>query len=258
MNRISAVGFDLFNTLITLEASVLRDAVSRLMDSLEQSGLALDHESFKKSHQALAMRFFERARQDNRETHNRFWISEALETQGYHVPPDDRIIAKAVDAYFSVFLQHCRLIPGTKEMLECLQGRYRLGLLSNFTHAPAAREIVRIVGLEPFFDVVLISGEVGYRKPHPIIFGQFIEYLGVDKNQIVYVGDDPGQDIKGAQQAGIQPVWTTYVLDKNIPFAPGDPSFLGQEPDRSVPTISTWKDLCFVLKELDGGGEARV
>ncbi|MEA2039287.1 MAG: HAD family hydrolase [Thermodesulfobacteriota bacterium] len=256
MNRISALGFDLFNTLITVEANILGDAVSRLMYSLEQSGLALDHESFKKSHKAIAMRFFERARQDHRETHNRFWISEALESQGYHVLPDDRIIARAVDAYFSAFFQHCRLIPGTEEMLIRLKDRYCLGLLSNFTHPPAAREIIRIVGLEPFFDVVLISGDIGYRKPHPLIFRRFIEHLGVDKDQLVYVGDDPGPDIKGAQQAGIQPVWTTYVLDKNIPFAPGDPSFRGEEPDRSVPRISTWKELLFVLKELDEGGGA--
>ena len=52
-------------------------------------------------------------------------------------------------------------------MLGELKERYRLGLLSNFTHAPAAKEIIDGVGLASLFDVVLISGDLGYRNPHP-------------------------------------------------------------------------------------------
>ena len=95
-------------------------------------------------------------------------------------------------------------------MLSTLRKVYRLGLLTNFTHGPAAREIIDTLGLNPFFDVVLISGELGYRKPHPFVFRQLIKYLGVEKDQILYVGDDPEPDITGAQKAGLQPVLTTY------------------------------------------------
>ncbi|MBW1672743.1 MAG: HAD-IA family hydrolase, partial [Deltaproteobacteria bacterium] len=68
---------------------------------------------------------------------------------------------------------------------------------------------------------VLISGELGYRKPHPFVFHQLIEQLGVRKYQILYVGDDPKPDITGAHKAGLQPVLTTYVRDQNIQFVPG-------------------------------------
>ena len=43
MNRIKAVGFDLFNTLITVEPHALDDAENRLTRSLKQSGLALEN-----------------------------------------------------------------------------------------------------------------------------------------------------------------------------------------------------------------------
>ncbi len=247
MNHIKAIGFDLFNTLITAELGALDEAVIRLIRSLRESGLALEEGAFKQAHREAALRFVKETRQDGRETHNRFWISAALETQGYNVPPDDARIAGAVDAYFSPFFEHCHLIPGTTEMLGSLKDQYRLGLLSNFTHGPADMEIIDGLGLTPFFDVVLISGDLGYRKPHPFVFRRLIDQLGVKKNQILYIGDDPEPDISGARQAGIQPVWMTYVRDRDIPFMPSNPSGPPEEPDETVARISTWKDLLSLL-----------
>ena len=246
MDQIKAIGFDLFNTLITADTQALIDAMSRLTQSLQQSGLALELDAFKKAHRDAALRFIKETRQHGKETHNRFWISAALESQGHNVPPDDPIIAKAVEAYFSAFPEHIQLIPGTSEMLGTLKGRYRLGLLSNFTHAPAAKAVLDSVGLTPFFDVLIISGELGYCKPHPLVFRRLIEQLGVKKGQILFVGDDPLPDITGALQAGLQPVWMTYVRDKNIPLSPSASSD-AEMVDSKVPVISTWQDLVDLL-----------
>jgi putative hydrolase of the HAD superfamily len=248
MNRIKAVGFDLFNTLITVEPQALDEAENRLVCSLRQEGLAVEREPFKQVHREAALRFIRDAQRDGRETHNRFWIRAALKRWGYSIAPNDPRIALAVDAYFSAFLPFCHLIPGTRDMFGFLKGKYRLGLLSNFTHAPAALDIINKVGLTPFFDVVLISGALGYRKPHPLTFRRLIEQLAVDKNEILYVGDDPEPDITGAQRAGIRPVWTTYVRDQHIPPAPGVLSRSSQKADRTVPRISAWKELITLLE----------
>jgi putative hydrolase of the HAD superfamily len=249
MNQITAIGFDLFNTLITVEAQALERALDRLINSLRQSGFTLDSTPFRWAYRQIALQFVEEARRDGRETHNRFWIGAALESQGYHVSPDDPRIATAVNAYFSAFLDYCRLIPGTAEMLGTLKGPYRLGLLSNFTHGPAAREIIDRVGLTPFFDVVLISGELGYRKPHPRVYHRLIENLGVERHEILYVGDDPEPDIHGAQRVGLQPVWFTYVRDRNIPPAPGIMSAGYEEPECQVPRISEWQEFLNLLTQ---------
>jgi putative hydrolase of the HAD superfamily len=247
MPRIKAIGFDLFNTLLTIEPSALEEALERLFLSLTMNGIPLEKESFKDAYRESALRFMHKTRLDGKETHNRFWISSALLSLGYRVEPYDSRIAESVNAYFSAFMGRCHLIPGTLEMLETLKGSYRLGLLSNFTHPPAIREIINSLGLTAHLDVVLISGELGYRKPHPLVFQQLMRELEVRKDQILYVGDDPEPDITGARQAGIKPVWFTYVRDKRIPSAPGIAGMVSQDPEGDITRISEWADLLSLL-----------
>jgi putative hydrolase of the HAD superfamily len=247
MNNIKAVAFDLFNTLITVAPQTLEEANKRLIGSLCDSGLPLDPESFGKAHRLAAIRHLEECRKDGRETHNRFWISDALGEQGYPIPPHDGRIGAAVDAYFSAFLDYCRLIPHTREMLTTLQTFYPLGLLSNFTHGPAVRKLLSYVGLDSFFEVVIISGELGYRKPHPLPFHTLVEHLGVSGRQLIYVGDDPEPDILGAGRAGLYPVWTTYVRDQQIPCSSGILCSVEQDVGPGVPRISNWEDLLSLL-----------
>ena len=246
MKELKAIGFDLFNTLITIEPTALREALGRLVHSLKQSGFTLEEERFKQSHREAAVRHLEVCKQDGRETHNRFWISLALESHGYEVLPDDSRIAYAVDAYFTAFYDYCRLIPGTKEMLGKVKPTYRLGMLSNFTHGPAARKIIGQLGLAPLFDVILISGELGFRKPNPLVFQKLCGHLGVLETQIMYVGDDAEPDILGALNAGIQPVWVMHGHEASFRSpSPQEPAL----PVGQVPMISSWQELLAILAE---------
>ena len=248
MKDITAIGFDLFNTLITAEPQTLAEAIDRLIWSLRQSGFSIEEEPFKEVYRKMALKFIERARRDGRETHNSFWISAALEEGGDPIPSDDARIGEAVEHYFSAFYDKCRLIPGTEAMLGTLQNRYSLGLLSNFTHGPAAREILKRTGLNHYFKTILISGELGYRKPHPHVFQRLIEQLGAGKDYILYIGDDPEPDIHGAKRAGLQPVWMTYVRDNEVSSVmPGILQTDGERPNSDIPRISSWQDLFSLL-----------
>jgi putative hydrolase of the HAD superfamily len=120
MNGIRAVGFDLFNTLITVEPHALDQAVNRLSMSLWDEGIPVEPEVFKSAHRHAAIQHIIETRLDGKETHNRFWISTALDELGWAIEPDDPRIARAVEVYFSAFLEFCNLIPGTKEMLGTL------------------------------------------------------------------------------------------------------------------------------------------
>ncbi|MGC1403516.1 MAG: HAD family hydrolase, partial [Thermodesulfobacteriota bacterium] len=137
----------------------------------------------------------------------------------------------------------------TAEMLKQLQGRYRLGLLSNFTHAPAVEGLLDQLGLAPFFETVLVSGEIGYRKPHPLVFEMLAENLGFEKHQILYVGDSLDPDVLGATQSGLRPVWMTYVQDTHLPSIPGLPSESDEILSQGVPRVSDWDAFLSLLQE---------
>lgn len=249
MSPVHAIGFDLFNTLITVEPDALTVAIHRLVGSLAQNDLPVDPERFRLAHRRAALHHIAKSRESGRETHNRFWISSALEELGYRVAPDDSRIALAIDSYFSAFSESSHTIPGTRSMLDTLGAHYRLGLLSNFTHGPAARNILQQLDLERYFQPLIISGELGYRKPHERAFRALREGFNLPGAAgILYVGDDPECDVHGARDAGFQPVWTTYVRDRNIPFAPGIPAGPADPIDGEVPRISDWDELFLYLE----------
>jgi len=248
MDSIKAIGFDLFNTLMTVHPQAMKEAHDGLFNALLEQGIEVEAGPFTQAYVEAAKHFLQEAHREGRETHNRFWIAAALESQGYEISPDDPRIANTVETYFSAFYPHCRLIPGTREILEELAGRYPLALLSNFTHPPAVERILELLGLPPFFQAVLISGALGYRKPHPYVFEQLLERLGLPASEVLFVGDDPDADVEGAIRAGLRPVLTTCVKSGNIPAAqtPLSPSHDNCPPE--VPRISSWQDLRSLLE----------
>jgi len=248
MQHIRAIGFDLFDTLITVQGLAHQEALGRMLRGLQVQGLAVDGDTFLPVYRDAARTFVTAARQDGRETHNRFWISAALHKLGYALAPDDGSIAAALEGYFSAFLEYATPLPGTHDMLAALKSRYRLGLLSNFTHGPAVKEILSRLGLLPYLDVVLISGELGYRKPHTQVFDALWQQFDVPKAQIAFVGDDLEADIQGAQTAGMQPIWTTYAsTQRATPTAPATPPAPTNRAEPAVPMIASWHDLLRLL-----------
>jgi len=79
-----------------------------------------------------------------------------------------------------------------------------LALVSNAV--PSTRDRIRNLGLEPYFDAILLSGEVGFEKPGPEIFLEALEELNMVPTEVVHVGDNYTSDVRGAQKAGIPAV----------------------------------------------------
>ena len=95
--------------------------------------------------------------------------------------------------------------PDAEPLLRGLRERgVRLAVVSNWD--TRLRPILEKRGLRPYFDAVVISAEVGWRKPHPAIFLDALERLGVPPADAVHCGDSVGDDVEGARAAGIRPV----------------------------------------------------
>lgn len=121
-----------------------------------------------------------------------------------------RVPEDAVEAVLGVLEQvesrfRPKAVPRAREMLTLMRELgTKIGLCSNW-ETPIAPYLEQ-AGLYGF-DAVVISSEVGARKPHPLMFTMACEQLGVDPADAVFVGDSWSADIVGALRAGLVPVW---------------------------------------------------
>ena len=99
------------------------------------------------------------------------------------------------------------LPPHHAALLRGLRPRHRLAVVSNFDYTPTACGILEREGIAHLFEAVVVSDEVGWRKPHPVIFETALRRLGVSAGEAVYVGDRADIDVVGAQGVGMDAVW---------------------------------------------------
>jgi FMN phosphatase YigB (HAD superfamily) len=94
-----------------------------------------------------------------------------------------------------------------RELLHSLRDWHRLALVSNFDYTPTARLILEREGIEHLFDLVVVSADVGWRKPSPMIFDAALGGLGIAAGRALFVGDRADIDVAGAQRVGIPVAW---------------------------------------------------
>ena len=104
-------------------------------------------------------------------------------------------------------------IPLVLTELSCLG--IRLGVISNFDRR--LYDVLLHLGVRDAFEHVIISSEVGVRKPAARIFLEAVRRFGVSSQEILHVGDDPELDVLGALSAGLQAFLAggekTYLAD---------------------------------------------
>jgi putative hydrolase of the HAD superfamily len=87
---------------------------------------------------------------------------------------------------------------------ELAQRGYRLGMASNYDQR--LRTVVAgLPALKPLRELV-ISSEVGWRKPAPVFFEALIRAADMPASNILYVGDDFGNDYEGARAVAMRAV----------------------------------------------------
>jgi putative hydrolase of the HAD superfamily len=112
-----------------------------------------------------------------------------------------------LDDYETQFMLHCVPFPHMKEMLTLLkQQKYSLGIITNGLGLFQTRSIEGL-GIQAYFDTILISEIEQIRKPQAEIFERGVQRLGVLAEEAVYIGDHPEVDIMGAKRAGLRTIW---------------------------------------------------
>jgi len=97
------------------------------------------------------------------------------------------------------------LFDDTLPILEALHGRVKLGLITNGLSC-LQHEKIRGSGLAPFFDAMVVAGDIGIAKPDPRVFHSLLEQLNVTPDQAIMVGNSITGDIGGAQGVGMKAI----------------------------------------------------
>ena len=115
---------------------------------------------------------------------------------------DIKVIANKIA---NAWQQHLSLDSEVHSVLYILHSSKKLALVSNFDHPPHVHSVLSTLGLTPYFDSIVISAEVGIKKPDPRIFDSAFAQTGLKPEEVIYVGDTE-DDTKAARAAGIVPV----------------------------------------------------
>lgn len=123
-----------------------------------------------------------------------------------NIPYDSDMAVELNEHFMRGFIEHTKLLPGAVDILKKLKGNYALGLVSN---SMAENTIVdlEITGIAEYFRTIVISSQVGYCKPHPLIYQAAMHSLGLAAEEICFIGDSWEDDVAGPMQQGMQAIW---------------------------------------------------
>ncbi|MAG18265.1 MAG: hypothetical protein CL944_02205 [Candidatus Diapherotrites archaeon] len=193
-----AVLFDLDNTLIDfmrMKKISCEAAISAMVDA----GLEMNKdEAYGKLFELYGVHGIE---------HQEIFQKFLEETKG---DIDYKILSRGIAAYRKMQAGYLEPYPHVRSTLITLREKgLQLGIVSD---APRLKAWMRLaeMGLTDFFDFVVTLDDTGELKPSALPFNAALEQLDCLPEEILFVGDNPGRDIKGAQESGMKTALAKY------------------------------------------------
>ncbi|ENH96058.1 hydrolase [Gracilibacillus halophilus YIM-C55.5] len=149
------------------------------------------------------------------------YVSRFIELDHHGYVSKDKVYPKLVDEFqitalawtellqdYTEEFKHCCVpFPNLIDMLEKLKQNHRkLGMITN-GKGQFQQDNMIALGIENYFDTILISEWEGMKKPEPQIFKNALNNLGVLPSESMFVGDHPEKDIQAAQNVGMKTIW---------------------------------------------------
>lgn len=201
MKTYKHIFFDLDRTLWDFDAAA-EVAFERIYEQyrLKDLGIPNAHE-FHEVYHPLNEKLWELYRADlitkDELNHTRFM--KPLEHYGIH---DEALANHLSEDYVYWSPRIVRLVPGAMELLDYLKPKYHLHLITNGFQEVQHTKLSGS-GMEPYFETLTVSEEVGVKKPNTEIFLYALKKAGATADESLMIGDEMAVDIDGARAAGI-------------------------------------------------------
>jgi HAD superfamily hydrolase (TIGR01549 family) len=136
---------------------------------------------------------------------------------GYDLP--DSVLYRILDVEQRCWDAAARLAPDAIATLDELARRnLRTAICSNAPFPPEMmRRQLRRVGVADRVDTIVLSSEVGRRKPAPEIYRATLDRLDVPAERSLFVGDQVVEDYEGPRRLGMSAVLCTALARRPVP-----------------------------------------
>jgi len=134
-------------------------------------------------------------------------LKEAFDTLGVSVKDD--MINHLSEAYIDYLTTFNHLFEGAIEILEYLQYKYHLHIITNGFEEAQERKMQNSK-IRSYFKTVTNSEMVGVKKPNPKIFNYALNSAEANPNESIMIGDSLEADIAGAQKVGMRTIHFDY------------------------------------------------
>jgi putative hydrolase of the HAD superfamily len=120
---------------------------------------------------------------------------------------EDEVFAiKFNDRYVETCSSKKGLIPHSLEVLDYLKPKYKLHIITNgFVEAQEVK--ISKSGIAKYFNQIIVSDGLGYRKPDPRIFRHAMKLANAKSANSIMIGDDYVPDVIGAKNVGMDQIF---------------------------------------------------
>lgn len=103
-------------------------------------------------------------------------------------------------------IKNQRILNGDIRIVKKLKENYKVGILSNGIKGWII-EVLKRYRIRSLFDTLVISSEVGVRKPNALIYYEALKNLSVRPEEIVFISDEIVDDLVAASGLGMKTIW---------------------------------------------------
>ena len=210
--KIQHIFFDLDHTLWDFE----KNSALTFQEILPASNITVDFNMFIKTYIPINFSYWKKYRleQVTKKDLKYLRLKETFEALDYDV--NDDIIHHLSEEYILKLPNYNNLFEGTFELLEYLQHKYQLHIITNGFEEIQTKKMKKS-GIYNFFDAIITSESVGVKKPNKKVFEYALEKVNTTASNCIMIGDNLEADIEGALNCGIKAIHFNSENSNSVP-----------------------------------------
>jgi putative hydrolase of the HAD superfamily len=206
---IKAILFDLYGTLIDIETDESMEEIYRgIAHFLTYHGVTLHRWDVRDRYYQIMKQQKEKRGEEYPEIDveaiwNTLLTQEGMKEGIESAFAPRRLALVLAQIYRGISRKRLQLYPDVRRVLDELRPSYRMALVSDAQPCYALPEMKEL-GLDGYFDPIIISGRYGFRKPDKRLAEKALAIMNLTPAEVIWVGNDMYRDIYGASRLGIK------------------------------------------------------